>query len=76
MRLLDRARLLGAAFRVAYLISAAAPGIISNTPLHLTRKKLTLTLPGSYAALRGERLESRVRALARLLGREAEILTE
>ena len=74
-RLLDRARLLGAALRVAYLISASAPGIISSTSLSLTRGKLILNLPGRYAALRGERLESRLRALSRLLGRQPEIVT-
>jgi exopolyphosphatase/guanosine-5'-triphosphate,3'-diphosphate pyrophosphatase len=75
MRLIDRARLLGAALRVAYLISAAAPGIIPNTPLGLKRGKLVLTLPGKYAALKGERLAGRLDALARLLGRKAEIRT-
>ena len=75
MRLLDRARLLGAALRVAYLISAAAPGIIPNTPLRLMRGKLVLSLPGQFAALNGERLQGRLNALARLLGRKAEIKT-
>lgn len=75
MRLIDRARLLGAALRVAYLISAAAPGIIPNTPLRLVRGKLVLTLPGPYAVLKGERLAGRLDALARLLGRKAEIRT-
>jgi len=73
MRLIDRARLLGAALRVAYLISAAAPGIIPNTPLRLKYGKLVLTLPGKYASLNGERLAGRLEALARLLGRKAEI---
>lgn len=75
MRLIDRARLLGAALRVAYLISAAAPGIIPNTPLKLKRGKLILTLQGKYAGLKGERLANRLDALARLLGRKAEIST-
>ena len=75
MRLIDRARLLGTALRVAYLVSAAAPGIIPNTPLKLKRGKLILTLPGKYAGLKGERLANRLDALARLLGRKAEINT-
>ncbi|HSM20396.1 MAG TPA: Ppx/GppA phosphatase family protein [Hyphomicrobiales bacterium] len=75
MRLLDRARLLGAALRVAYLISAAAPNIIPNTPLKLVRGKLVLMLPGKLADLKGERLGVRMKALARLLGRKADITT-
>lgn len=75
-RLLDHARLLGAAMRVAYLISAAAPGIIPHTPLRLAKgNKLVLRLPGGYAALKGERLEARLGTMARLLGRKAEIRT-
>lgn len=74
-RLLDRARLLGAAMRVAYLISAAAPDVIPRTPLRLERGKLVLTLPGGFSGLKGERLENRLNALGRLLGRKAEIRT-
>ncbi|HEY0442451.1 MAG TPA: exopolyphosphatase, partial [Xanthobacteraceae bacterium] len=75
-RVLDRARVLGAAMRVAYLLSAAMPGVLPHTPLQVERGRLVQHLPGPYAALVGERVFNRVRQLARLIGREPEMLTE
>ncbi len=69
-RLLDHARILGATMRVAYLVSAAMPGVLPKTPLVVERGKLKLKLRGRYAAVDGERLQSRLRQLARLVGRE------
>jgi exopolyphosphatase / guanosine-5'-triphosphate,3'-diphosphate pyrophosphatase len=69
-RLLDRARVLGAAMRVAYLITASMPGVLPRTPMSVKRGQLILRLPGRYAALGGERVFNRLRALARLIGRE------
>src|SRR6185436_330617 len=45
-RTLDRARVLGAAIRVAYLISASQPGVLPQTPLHVEKHKLVLRLGG------------------------------
>jgi exopolyphosphatase/guanosine-5'-triphosphate,3'-diphosphate pyrophosphatase len=69
-RMLDRARVLGAAMRVAYLVSAAMPGVLPRTPLAVERGKLVLRLNRAFAALAGERLFNRVKQLARLIGRE------
>ena len=69
-RMLDRARVLGATLRVAYLVSASMPGVLPHTPMLVQRGKLTLTLPGKFSALAGERLFNRLRQLARLIGRE------
>ena len=69
-RMLDRARVLGASLRVAYLASASMPGVLPHTPLLVERGKLKLKLPGRFASLAGERLFNRVRQLARLVGRE------
>jgi exopolyphosphatase/guanosine-5'-triphosphate,3'-diphosphate pyrophosphatase len=74
-RILDRARVLGAALRVAYLASAAMPGVLPRTPLRVERGRLVLRLKAPYAALAGERLFTRVRQLARLIGREPMIET-
>jgi exopolyphosphatase / guanosine-5'-triphosphate,3'-diphosphate pyrophosphatase len=74
-RMLDRARVLGAAMRVAYLVSAAMPGVLPRTPMEVVRGKLVLRLQGDYAALGGERLFNRLRQLARLIGREPEMAT-
>ncbi|WP_274541230.1 MULTISPECIES: Ppx/GppA family phosphatase [Methylosinus] len=72
-RLLERARLLSAALRVAYLLSAAMPGVLPRTPLRMGDGRLALGLPDEFAELASERLTSRTKALARLLGAEAAI---
>ena len=69
-RMLDRARVLGASLRVAYLTSASMPGVLPYTPMVVERGKLKLKLRGRLAPLAGERLFNRVRQLARLIGRE------
>ena len=68
--MLDRARILGAAMRVAYLVSAAMPGILPRAPLEVVQGKLVLSLEGDLADLAGERLMGRLRTLAKLIGRE------
>jgi exopolyphosphatase/guanosine-5'-triphosphate,3'-diphosphate pyrophosphatase len=75
-RMLDHARVLGAAMRVAYLVSAAMPGVLPRTSLLVERGKLKLKLGRRYASLDGERLYSRLRQLARLIGREPMIITK
>jgi exopolyphosphatase/guanosine-5'-triphosphate,3'-diphosphate pyrophosphatase len=69
-RMLDRARVLGAALRVAYLVSASMPGVLPQTPMVVERGKLKLKLRGKFRALDGDRLFNRLRQLARLIGRE------
>jgi exopolyphosphatase / guanosine-5'-triphosphate,3'-diphosphate pyrophosphatase len=69
-RMLDRARVLGASLRVAYLASASMPGVLPATPMVVERGKLKLKLRGELSALAGERLFNRLRQLARLIGRE------
>ncbi len=73
-RMIDRARVLGAALRLAYVVSAAMPGVLPKTPLAVERQRLALRLPGDFAALAGERVLNRLRALARLIGREPVLL--
>ena len=67
-RQLDRARILGAAMRVAYNISAAMPGVSPRAPMVCEKGRVILTLPADLAPLAGERLESRMRQFARLIG--------
>jgi exopolyphosphatase/guanosine-5'-triphosphate,3'-diphosphate pyrophosphatase len=73
-RMLDRARVLGAAMRVAYMVSASMPGVLPKTPLRVERGRLVLHLPGRFAALAGERVANRMRTLARLIGREPQVV--
>jgi exopolyphosphatase/guanosine-5'-triphosphate,3'-diphosphate pyrophosphatase len=70
MRQLIRARVLGAAMRVAYLLSASMPGVLPTTPLRCGAGRLTLTLPAARADLASDRLMNRMKALGRLLGLE------
>jgi exopolyphosphatase/guanosine-5'-triphosphate,3'-diphosphate pyrophosphatase len=69
-RMLDRARVLGAVMRVAYLLTAGEGGVLLNTPMSVVRGKLVLRLSGRYAKLASDRVFSRLRQLARLIGRE------
>jgi exopolyphosphatase/guanosine-5'-triphosphate,3'-diphosphate pyrophosphatase len=69
-RILDRARILGAALRVAYLVSASMPRVLPKAPLNVEKGKLVLRLEGKLSALEGERLFNRVRQLAKLIGRD------
>jgi exopolyphosphatase/guanosine-5'-triphosphate,3'-diphosphate pyrophosphatase len=69
----ERARVIGAAMRVAYIVSAAMPGILPRTTLTCSRNKLVLTLPRALADLASERLQNRLRQLARLMDRQPAI---
>ena len=74
-RQLDRARVLGATMRIAYLISAAQPGVLPKTPMRVERHRLVLRLEGKLAPLAGERVANRLKQLGRLIGRESQVLT-
>jgi len=69
-RMLDKARILAAATRAAFVISGAASGVLPQTPIACVKGKLILTLPRSLADLASERLQNRLTQLARLIGRE------
>ncbi len=72
-RQLDRARILGAAMRVAYNISAAMPDVLPRAPMVCEKGRAILTLPADLAPVSSERLQSRMRQFARLIGSDAEI---
>jgi exopolyphosphatase/guanosine-5'-triphosphate,3'-diphosphate pyrophosphatase len=72
-RVQRRARILGAALRVAHMLSIGQAGIIDQTPLAYENGTLVLTIPPAYAALYGERLRRRFDVLADLLGKKAKI---
>jgi exopolyphosphatase/guanosine-5'-triphosphate,3'-diphosphate pyrophosphatase len=69
-RMLDKARILAAAMRVGNLVSAAMAGVLPRTPLVCVKAKLVLTLPAELGNLSSERLQNRLKQLARLIGRE------
>jgi len=74
-RLLHRARILAAAMRVAYQVSASQAGVLPKAPLTVTRGKLVLHLDGRLTALGGARVFSRLRQLARLVGLKPDIVS-
>lgn len=67
--MVERARLLGAAFRVAHLVSAAQPGVLPGTHFRTKGRKLTMVLDDRIADLGAERVTNRFRQLTRLLSR-------
>jgi exopolyphosphatase/guanosine-5'-triphosphate,3'-diphosphate pyrophosphatase len=68
--MVDRARIIGSAMRVAYIISAAMPGILPRTPIRCAKAKVILTLPRPLADLASERLHNRLRQFSKLIDRE------
>jgi exopolyphosphatase/guanosine-5'-triphosphate,3'-diphosphate pyrophosphatase len=67
----ERARLIGAAFRVAYPMSAAMPGVLPRTSFSVQDGVLTLDLPSELAFLDGEHLRGRLDQLATVAGFKA-----
>jgi exopolyphosphatase / guanosine-5'-triphosphate,3'-diphosphate pyrophosphatase len=73
---LEHARILGAAMRVAYIVSAAMPEILPQTPITCEGKRVILRLPKNLAHLVSDRLNSRLKQLAKLLGREPLVMID
>lgn len=72
-RMLDRAHILGATLRVAYVITAAMPGILPRAPMVVQKEKVLLTLPKDLGDLANERVQNRMKQLGKLIGREPSI---
>jgi exopolyphosphatase/guanosine-5'-triphosphate,3'-diphosphate pyrophosphatase len=72
--MLERARVLGAAFRVAHLISAARPGVLPATHFRTSGRKLMLVFEHRLVDLVADRVGSRFKQLARLVGRSGSIV--
>jgi exopolyphosphatase/guanosine-5'-triphosphate,3'-diphosphate pyrophosphatase len=70
----ERARMLGAAFRVAHLVSAARPGVLPATHFRSQGRKLMLVFEHRMIDLVADRVGSRFKQLARLLGRSGSIV--
>jgi exopolyphosphatase/guanosine-5'-triphosphate,3'-diphosphate pyrophosphatase len=72
--MVERARLLGAVFRVAHLISAARPGVLPATHFRSQGRKLMLVFEHKMVDLVADRVGSRFKQLARLVGRSGSIV--
>ncbi|MEN0040117.1 MAG: exopolyphosphatase [Pseudomonadota bacterium] len=67
-RIRERARLLGALFRVGFLLSAAMPGILPKTRFEeASGDGFLLTAPKSLKDVYGERLQRRINGLSSVL---------
>jgi exopolyphosphatase / guanosine-5'-triphosphate,3'-diphosphate pyrophosphatase len=72
--MIERARILGAAFRVAHLVSAAQPGVLPATHFRTQERKLMLVFEHRMVDLVADRVGSRFKQLARLVGRSGSIV--
>lgn len=72
--MVERARILGAAFRVAHLISAARTGVLTATHFRTDGRKLLLVFEHRMVDLVADRVGSRFRQLAKLVGRSGSIV--
>lgn len=70
----ERARILGAAFRVAHLVSAARPGVLPATHFRTQARKMMLVFEHRLVDLVADRVGSRFRQLTRLVGRSGSIV--
>jgi exopolyphosphatase/guanosine-5'-triphosphate,3'-diphosphate pyrophosphatase len=67
-RYMERARALGAALRVVYLITGSMAGVANRTRLERRGKTLALVLPEDLAPLGGSRVQRRLGQLAKTAG--------
>ena len=72
--MVERARVLGAAFRVAHLISAARPGVLPATHFRSQRPQADAGVRAQMVDLVADRVGSRFKQLARLVGRSGSIV--
>jgi exopolyphosphatase/guanosine-5'-triphosphate,3'-diphosphate pyrophosphatase len=73
-RLRERARALGAALRLAYVLSAAMPGVLPQIRFVREDDTLWLVLPKSLEFLDGERLRKRLGQYGKLANLETDVL--
>jgi exopolyphosphatase/guanosine-5'-triphosphate,3'-diphosphate pyrophosphatase len=71
---IERARILAAAMRLAYVLTAAMPGLLPDIAIEARPgKALVLGLPARVADLMGETVQKRLDQLAGLLGRNGAV---
>ena len=68
--MIDRAQIVGAMLRVASVLAAGMPDVLPRAAMTASKGKVTVALPPDLADLATERLASRVKGLAKLLGRD------
>lgn len=71
----QHADMIGALFRVAYLLSAAMPNVLPQISWQKTEDKLQLVLPAGFEVLAAEKMLRRLNQLATFLDLEAEVVS-
>lgn len=74
--MVERARLLGAMFRVAFLISAAQPGVLPLVRFAKDGAKIKLVFDPAISELGADRVQTRFKQLARLMHRPVTVATK
>lgn len=72
----QRAVVIGLALRLAHTIAGSAPGVLTQTRLHLDEGVLELDLSRDPALFAGSAVRRRFKSLARALGRKDRIVTD
>lgn len=72
----ERSHLLSSLFRLAYVLSAAMPGLLPRIGLKIDGKSLVLILPDKLKDLMGERVEKRLSDLAFEMGLTPKVTTK
>ncbi len=72
--LAERARIVGAIFRVGHLISAARPGVLPATHFKTQGRKIQLIFDRKIADLAADRVGNRFKQLVKLIGRSGSVV--
>ena len=72
-RSMERANILAASMRIASVLAAGMPGVLSRTPMLCAKGRVTVSLPKEFAGLMNDRLLSRVKQVAKLLTLDVEV---
>ena len=70
---LHRVRTIGLALRLAYALSAGAPGVLERTTLEIDAGRLVLSVPDNDSLFRGGSFQRRLERLAEHIGLDAEV---
>ncbi len=74
--MIERAQIVGACLRIASVLAAGMPGVLGRARLKASKTTIDLVLARPIGALAGERLDSRLKALAKLTGRDYAVTIE
>lgn len=73
-RLKERARSLGSALRIAYVVAGAVPGVVGRCRVERSGDLIRLVLPADLADIDGERLRKRLDQFAKLAGMKGQVV--